>query len=1272
MTLNNNPFQATGAVNNVDNIALNVARNAQQTIQEIQNNWTVGNYLLTLTDGHSGDGAYAGSSAFDTIKFANSVAAVNEEDVQIMIANSVMDTIAEMRNLVHMEMTGIGGREPSSMVTYAIEATRASEAFVMNQLFMYLSDMNVANNLRFQRDQKLRLYKQMSDAANTSFWFNLIPLVGGTVGNYYSNMMDMYAQKDQYEETNNADLDVDETLSDDVLNGLLNSSSDNYGIVNTGDGNLAVNYQNIADARAKEVQRFISESVEASIRKVLREMRSITHMEMTGIQGSVGSDLTDEVLLESFQTAMESISMLTQYLSQKAEIANRVNDANLQINKLNSQINTSWVGIVVSVVVAAIVAYVTHGSVSWYSVVELASSAFNTIMTVFKTVTSWIEHTFAQDRAKDDMGGISNYLKLKETMDNSVDSVKSKLETLQQQCLDEINADLIQDMGAGFIGVNKGLSYQYKELIEKLYRGEKTRADISQTLRELRNIVNEAMTGISGISINTTQTVLNFMEQDIKAKIDDMFNKLEVACARWNQITEAERTALADEMQAWMDTISAAIQVVEFVISLTEAIQNENSQEASNYKAKQAEVSKAEKALKGAKATDTKSLDEVKSDLQAALNKAKADFNTAKSAYYTMANARSNNLKPLTYTLDALQVLTPMLFAYIEKAAMQDVQKNREAEVAGKGITKDVKTSKVVAENGMAGDFASFGATEEAMSGQISLDNDAAVKVSQSNSEITKIFNENLLQFWKGLEKETEAIGISEFKEHMQNVKNNAAQPYIKALNTFKDRLDGVKVDGKPLSEKQKSAVMKIYKDSKTDQDLFSKKIGELKVDGKNLTQKATDQIMKAYKDAIAEAKPAKEAPAKTTSKPSAIPGQQPATQAAPQPATQAAPQPATQAAPQAATPAHQVQAAQSPVSPAQANKAETKLMNAIVKLENLKTKAAEKLALIKELIPAAKTTAHMKPETVKAAKKALRDALVQAKEIKHDVANISKEVNNVKEALKASKAAAGLAIQASSSVTPPSAGKTEQQQSANSSPVLQRLDALLKSVSEMIEQTNAALSAVTDLDAQLNLNTVAKSSAEKQKLDLPTLKDLLKQLQDNLADIGRKLAVEKANLVKITQTEIPALIKLSAAAKEEIETLIQKRNKEIEKDNKTIKDLKMLAANQPDKKGLIDKHLRQLNGKRNKEYQSLDELKIAESAIQYARKQNNEKIVAGKSRIQELQEEKQATQQDIKGIQVALGQLENKESNKEEAGKNINVSLDPMAFALSKNAVKV
>ncbi|MFC1767658.1 hypothetical protein ACFLZ2_03790 [Candidatus Margulisiibacteriota bacterium] len=712
MNLTSDYYEGTNISRVTGDMVLDAAITAEANIRNTLAGMNADNYISTAG---VGDGRV---SVFDTVAFAHANEQMRDQMMILMLADTARKTLAETRNLVHMEMTRVGGRSSSNITNYAIEAARGEMSFVMNSLYMSLMDTNTMNNRAFDREKNINTYNKYLDAANSAFGWSFVPIIGGPISSHGSNMSDMYAQRDSAQAMADTSWESTAQLDDADLNALLNS------FIDTGDGNVGVNSQAVADARGAQTQAFIAASIEATIRKTLRDMRSLTHMEMTSVGSVTGGNFTEQANAINFQTAMQSLQMITNYLSQRAEIMNRANQAQQNLVNINQQIDTAqaggWTALIAGVVVA-VASYFTGGAASLVMNIivasQLGSSVASAILGITSAINNWTNYNFAQNRAGGGEGDLASFVHAREIMDSSVNSTTTRLEQLEQQCIDEIAFELLQGLGGGNIGVNRGLSSQYKNFIEKLYKAEKIKADVKETLKDLRNSAHEIMSGKSGISVNSIYSILNMKEQSIKAQVDEMFNLLETYANRKNQMNAAQKQLIQAKLQAQMSTISATLQTISVAISLKSAL---FSKEA-------AALREARDAVEIANTT--------KQGVQAAADK------------YTQAQNNMSRLTmqnmPMQITLSALQVVNQIAFAAIEREALKNYESEAEGRVSNSGITSSAKSSSVVASNYTAGEFGDMAANEQAKAGQAEL-NTKAHSYEMESKNIDSSYNDKI------------------------------------------------------------------------------------------------------------------------------------------------------------------------------------------------------------------------------------------------------------------------------------------------------------------------------------------------------------------------------------------------------------------------------------------------------------------------------------------------------------------------------------------------
>ena len=757
----NGNVQIDTSTADVNSAILGMAGNAENTIQDVFTQMTSENYLQYLKDGANGAN---GSSGVDSAKMATAMEQIRNMDLNLLLADTARKTIADMRSLVHMEMTGIGGRTPSSMATAAMEAVRGQQAFVANEKYMTISDMNVSNNQKYEQERALRFYNEIKTNAMHEIWYSFIPIVGAALGMFYSNLEDMTLQKEMAQETVNAgNLNSNVQFSEDELNQLLAN-----GLTDTGGGTIAVDYQRVMDTRTALSKNFIKNSVESSINSVARQLRSIVHMEMTEKPGAAEPGFTDQAIMVQFQTALQATSMIANFLAEKAQIQTRINDATDQINKLDKQISNLWNAALISIYFDLILAaFLPWGGLeNLLSSAQLLGSIDEVFISVATTINKYIDWKYEQNKTKMS-DAVSNYLRTHETMDESVNSTTSRLEKLQQECVDEINAGLIQDIGRGYIGVNRGISAKYQRIIEQLYNAERKKTEVQEELLQLRNAVHEAMTGVSGTASSAALSALNINEQDIKAKIENMFDKLQVAVDKWNQVTEAEQAAAKAEVAYWTSVVTTGLQALMVMISLFQ--QTAGAKEKADANAKLTDASNQLDA-----ATQTYKLDPSDANKQAmdmaqqSVGAKQANLDKVNAMVGTTDQAKGGKWGTLDYCKLSCRVamaLTKIISTWQEEVLMNKVENEREGEISEKGVTTEEKSSKVISENMQPGGFAEFGAEQEFVIGQSNLKLQAQINDIKHKTAMNQLVGQSVDQIMES----TYDFGV----EYLQNRKKS-------------------------------------------------------------------------------------------------------------------------------------------------------------------------------------------------------------------------------------------------------------------------------------------------------------------------------------------------------------------------------------------------------------------------------------------------------------------------------------------------------------------
>jgi chromosome segregation ATPase len=305
--------------------------------------------------------------------------------------------------------------------------------------------------------------------------------------------------------------------------------------------------------------------------------------------------------------------------------------------------------------------------------------------------------------------------------------------------------------------------------------------------------------------------------------------------------------------------------------------------------------------------------------------------------------------------------------------------------------------------------------------------------------------------------------------------------------------------------------------------------------------------------------------------------------------------------------------------------------------------------------VPASQVTVNGIPqeltESIKGLSPALRKEIVQtfkdasAAVIKGN--DLSDKAQKQIEKIQAQAAAASQGMPAvKPGITTQSKIDPSDNQSANSSNVLARLDQIIKNVGEMINEVNVMQPEISDLNAT------------PRKLDIKDLKDQLKALQEQLKTVSKKLAEEKKILSGMRQNDVPEMQKALASQSEAVKKEREKLLDDIQKVEKQMEDLKKLSETQPGNKKLIEKQLSRLESELKKMLGSYKDLNVNYEIAKGSSDALDGKIAEQEKVVEGLTGKVGQIKQGIKDIQKAIVQLSKK--NGSEESNRISV-LTPM-----------
>jgi len=588
---------------NTGNAAIDITIDVENSAQQSVDGMSPDDYLVDNGDGHTGNNDNAGEGAWngavngawggpigsligaitgavggslsgytDSFHGSSSIDylaldAAERQITDMMAVMSVMDSIrrnqAEMRNLVHQEMTGIGGRSPSNMATYAMEASKGQMNFAMDQARSNIENVNDRRNQEYERDRTLLQMAQQIINGVQSGLLSLIPVIGGLI----ANILDNNTRRDNLQEEANANFESGDTSAIEYEMGgvtdSLNDLADPDNLIDVGGNHVGLNQTSFTDARNRMTRLFIAQNVLNNIQKAMQQMRSLAHMQMTGVGSRVGGEAMEQVTTLQFQSMMRSLENISSYLTEVADVRNRAADAQLQITMINVQqlVSEVTLGLQVLLIIA---------SALFPPAATILMAVSSIVGAVSNLINSYIKRNTDSKLAENDMGELMHQLDAMRALAKSnPNSAENRMDHVTQEAVDEIATQLMEALGGGSIGINRGMGAGYKALLERAFRALKTINAVKQEMSKLRNVVNEIMTGIGGVEMDSTAQALSMQLQAAKAMIDDAMKLMDQIAKRRNEISEAQLQAARDGV----DVVTQWVQTVITVASACLAIQ---------------------------------------------------------------------------------------------------------------------------------------------------------------------------------------------------------------------------------------------------------------------------------------------------------------------------------------------------------------------------------------------------------------------------------------------------------------------------------------------------------------------------------------------------------------------------------------------------------------------------------------------------------------------------------------------------------------------------
>ncbi len=511
------------------------------------------------------------------------------------------------RKLMHMEMTGVGGAESNEFVGDANNADSQQAMFKLSILTFMLNELKTAKNIKVANDKAIE-QAWISFAITLGLQAVSAGIGGGIASAGGSAAGEVVGEVAGEAASQAAGVTVQQAVSlgwsiGTALGGLLSaliyqlwsgSIWSDYG-----DSNLPAylnalkgNNPNSTDARmnALEVEIFeellangidsdagdeggqnnywglktdvISQlrarlsriagikSAMASIQSSGGDSRNLVHMEMTGVSGRRGGELTQQVNQSEFEGAMRTFDSMVQYLNQRIEVQSRKVLA-------EKALMDAGIKFAIDAVICAV-----FGSVG--SLVPSASillDIMSPVMGISNGVYDFIVNAVRAYHRRAEVEQFKAAQAAKELNNtNNPNSAMNKLDQMEADVYMQVNQDLIEDLGGGRWGVSSGAVALMRHKNEKIYNIKDALARLQASESEARAALHAVMTGVGG-SMSKASAAFNITRAVALSNVATLFSKLRTIVERNNAMVEAER-------EMWKGLVSMCVSAFSLWISV--------------------------------------------------------------------------------------------------------------------------------------------------------------------------------------------------------------------------------------------------------------------------------------------------------------------------------------------------------------------------------------------------------------------------------------------------------------------------------------------------------------------------------------------------------------------------------------------------------------------------------------------------------------------------------------------------------------------------------
>jgi len=333
----------------------------------------------------------------------------------------------------------------------------------------------------------------------------------------------------------------------------------NRGLVGTGDGNWGLNSDVVSEVYRRLGAIYSIREILAKARALQSELRAIVKQELTGISLARRGEAERNAIGASFRQAMSVAGSITRFLSQRAEVLNRANEAAKQAT------TAGWTLGINAVLAAA--SYTSMGIGYSYNI-AIATQLSNIGVALMNLVNIAFSLGDSIVRASSNLGYYENYNV--KTSINRTGQVTQNTQTIDER-LEQLKYDLMAQMHSGLITeLSGGLSVVSAETanISTEMRGVLNMQEVLATVRSvasaLRDEVRSTLGGRRAGEVTYGKESIENYEQVAMNILDSLKTGLSIIAQRRTQQSAAVR-------QVVMNSIQTALSLTAVILSVANA-----------------------------------------------------------------------------------------------------------------------------------------------------------------------------------------------------------------------------------------------------------------------------------------------------------------------------------------------------------------------------------------------------------------------------------------------------------------------------------------------------------------------------------------------------------------------------------------------------------------------------------------------------------------------------------------------------------------------------